>query len=157
MSNRNDWDTFQDVIEASNGVFDGSVGLKNHDSVKPFVTPQGVALQFECQGCGNPKKLIVEYPEMIALKYGVNPEIAFRGIPGVLDEPTRWEFLPAEQSWRPDRRCPGCFWFPIRIDPQEPERYLQMARRRGYINPAVEQKLSAIAAKAAQNGQAVRR
>jgi len=158
-----DYDAFQDVIEGVNGIFGQEQaaldpGLKKHDSVHAQVSKEGVVLQFSCQGCGKPTQLTIEWPEVVALKYGVNPEIALRGHSSGVNDVARWEFLPHEQSWRPHLKCGGCqFWFPIRVSPDEPERFLASARRRGMINPEGEAGIAQICARAAQAGQAVRR
>jgi len=157
MSSSN-YDTFTDVIQSFNGVFEGADGLKRHDAVKTHITPQGCALTFECQGCGTPSQLMVEYPELVSMKYGVNPAIAFRGTQFVR-EPTSWMYLPHENAWCPNQlKCRNCgFKFPLRIERGECERHLSEARSRGYINPAGEQQVSARCAQMAQQGQAVRR
>lgn len=157
------YDAFDDVISSYQGVFGDTeagldAGLKKHEAVQAKPTKQGVVLELSCQGCGRPTQMLVEWPEMVAIKYGVNPAIAFRGHPGILSNPTRWEFRPDEQLWRPDIRCSHCqFHIPLRLSPGEPERYLRDGRRAGYINQAGEQQVSQIAARAASQGQAVRR
>lgn len=154
----NKYDTFTDVIQGFNGVFEGSEGLKSHSLVKAETKNNGLALQFECQGCGAPTEMLVEYPELVAMKYGVNPMIAFHNVRGILAEPTRWEYRPDEDSWRPDLKCTICgFFFPIRIARHECERHLAMARGRNFINPQGEARVSQICAAAANGGQAVRR
>lgn len=161
--NRRDFDAFGDIINEQAGIFGNEQaglepGLSKHDAVHAKPTPQGVVLQIACQGCGRPTHMTVEWPEMVALKYGVNPVVAFRQHRGVLNDPTPWEFLPHEGSWRPDLRCRQCkFHFPVRLEPHEPERYLSAARRAGYINPSGENQISQIAAKVASQGKSVRR
>lgn len=159
----NNYDAFEDVIGSYHGVFGATepgidAGLKRYESVQAKPTAGGVVLQLSCQGCGRPTQLHVEWPEMVALKYGVNPAVAFRGHPGMLKTPTRWEFRPDEQAWRPDLECRHCgFYIPLRISPAEPERFLAAGRRAGFINPPGEHQVSQIAAMAAKQGQAVRR
>jgi hypothetical protein len=162
-SNSNDYDAFEDVIGDYNGVFGATEagldpGLKKHEDVQVKTTKHGVVFQLSCQGCGKPTQMTVEWPEMVALKYGVNPAIAFRGHSGMIQNPTRWEFRPDEQAWRPDMQCRHCqFHIPLRVSPAEPERFLAAGRRSSYINPQGEQQVAQIAAAAARQGQAVRR
>lgn len=158
-----DYDRFADVQEDVHGIFGADQpgmepGLKKHESVLAKPTREGVVLELSCQGCGKPTKMTIEWPEVVALKYGVNPVIAFRAHPGVVKFPTRWEFLPHEHSWRPEMKCRHCqFWIPLRISPDEPERFLKVGRRNGLIHPAGEKQVSQVAAAAAAQGQAVRR
>jgi hypothetical protein len=153
----NNYDTFTDVINSVNGVFEGAAGLKSHDSVKTHITQGGCALVFECQGCGAPTQLLVEYPELVAMKYGVNPAIAFRGTRFV-KQPMSWMYLPHENAWRPHHlECVKCgFKLPIRIERGECERHLSDARSRGFINPAGEKDVSQRCMEMARAGQSVR-
>ncbi len=159
----NDYDAFEDVIGSYNGVFGATeagldAGLKNHEQVQAKPTKHGVVLQLSCQGCGKPTQMLIEWPEMVAIKYGVNPAIAFRGRPGMVQNATRWEFKPGEGAWRPDLRCSHCqFHFPVRVFPSEPERFLAAGRRAGFINPQGEHLVANICAQMAAQGQAVRR
>lgn len=158
-----DFDAFGDVREEVRGIFGAEQaaiepGLKKFESVHVQPTKEGVVLQVSCQGCSRPTHIIMEWPEAVALKYGVNPEFAFHGHPRIVNFPTKWEFLPHENAWRPDMRCGKCgFHFPVRISPDEPERFLKVGRQQGFINPDGEAQVSRIAAVAAQRGQAARR
>ena len=164
MSNNN-WDPFGDVSAETLGVFGPEQaalqpGLKKLRTVHAMVKPQGVLMQFDCQVCGIPTVMEIEYPELVALKYGVNPLVAFRHHPNILQNPTRWEFSPADNGWKPDIRCGQCHANASKdlcIEPHEPEKMLVAARRRDYINPIGEQEVSAICAKISQAGKNVRR
>lgn len=155
-----DYDTFNDIRHGNAfGIFQGSEGLERHERVESNVSVKGLVLQFECQGCGTSTQMLVEYPELVAMKYGVNPAIAFRATPGLLMEPTRWEYRPHEDAWRPEAKCVSCgFNIPLRIARRECERHLATARGRNFINPQVEAQVSQICVVASQRGgQAVRR
>lgn len=158
MGNPNKYDTFTDVIQGFNGVFEGADGLKTHDAVNTHITPEGCALTFECQGCGTPTQLMVEYPELVAMKFGVNPAIAFQGT-NFVRTPSSWMYLPHEDSWCPNQmKCRNCgFRFPVRVERMECERHLAAARSRGYIRPQGEKLVSQRCAQVAQAGQSVRR
>lgn len=157
------YDNFSDVVNGTNGVFGGEQaaiknGLIDHQGVSAQVAPNAVILTFQCQVCGKPTKCHVEYPEMVALKYGVNPAIAFRQAPQLLSETTRWEYLPYEGGWNPKAKCSDCnASLDIVVESHEPERFLSAARRRGYINQAGEHQVSQICAQAAAAGHSVRR
>ena len=83
MSNNNDqaWDGFGDVIEGSGGIFNESDGLKAYDSVRHQTTPEGLLVECHCASCGRARHVTIGWPELVALKYNVSPEEAFRGTP----------------------------------------------------------------------------
>ena len=133
-------------------------GLKRHQSVPHRILQGGVELKFDCQSCGMPILLVVEYPEIVALKYGVNPAVAFRFKKVMATEPTSFEFLPHQNGWLPKTHCHACNKpVEIVVEPHEPENYLKGARRRGFINAQGEHQISQLCAQVAQGGQSVRR
>jgi hypothetical protein len=143
------YDGFGDITSSQNGIF-GMNGLeptlKKHDSIKHEIADKGLLLEFYCQGCGAPTQVMVEYPELISMRYGVNPAVALRGQQSLVEEPTNWQFVPAEQSWRPDMKCPHCsFNICIRVGAAEPDHHLANARRRGFVPAQMEQQVSALA------------
>ncbi|MDD5007591.1 MAG: hypothetical protein PHC68_04200 [Syntrophorhabdaceae bacterium] len=153
------YDGFGDIVSGHQGIFDGLGGqaLKTHDSVHSEVTKDGLVLEFYCHGCGKPRQLVVEYPELIALRYGVNPAVAFRGQTRILATPINWRFVSEENAWKPDMTCDGCaFHLFVRIAPSEPQKYLEAARQKGLLAPQYEQQLSQIASQAAQLARAGR-
>jgi len=124
------------------GIFENSA-LGEHDTVVHRVRRDGVALEFACRGCAVPKEVVLEWPEVIALKYGIDPALAFRNNTNVLSNPTHFQFKSEEGGWVPDLRCPSCdFALAVVVGPDEPERWLASARRSGAINPQSEQQLS---------------
>ena len=87
MSSSNDYDRFADVQEDVHGIFGADQpgmepGLQKLESVHAQATGDGVIMQMSCQGCGVPTHITVEWPELVAMKYGVNPVVAFRPHPG---------------------------------------------------------------------------
>ena len=154
----NKHDKFGDVILGQQGIFGAEMGgleptLQKHDSVRHVIKPEGLVLEMYCPGCGTPTTVTVEYPELIAMKYGVNPVRAFQRFPQILRSPTNWRFLDEEQAWRPDMKCPTCnFNISLRLSPGETDRHLQVARRRSFLSPQLEQQASQIAAQVAQSG-----
>lgn len=140
------FDGFGDVINNTRGIFGEE--LRDNDSVRSTTTREGVVFEFYCQGCGGAKQITAEWPEMIALKYGVNPGHAMQGI---VRQPTNWYFMSEENAWRPDMRCPVCqFGFCLRVAPHEPGRFIDDARRRRFLDPGAEAQLSARAGQMAQ-------
>jgi len=128
-----DYDQFNDIKHGSYGMFDNSA-IKAHDSVRAAVTPGGVVLEFECQGCSGGQQLTLEWPEVVALKYGVDPAFVYRGRPNIVREPMSFQPIADENAWRPVAACSKCNWhYAIRIGFEEPEQWLMRARRSNYI------------------------
>jgi hypothetical protein len=124
------------------GIFDNSA-IDEHDQVTHKIRRDGVALTFACRGCATPKELVVEWPEIIALKYGIDPALAYRNMPNIVSSPTRYEWSSEESGWMPDLQCKKCEWrLAVVIAPDEPERWLSAGRRTGVVSQASEQKIS---------------
>jgi hypothetical protein len=113
--------------------------------VKP--TENGMLIEMTCEGCGKGRQLVVaEYPELIAIKYGLQPHVAYaplmqRGIK-VLVAPVAWGYDQDHQAWFPDLKC-GCGW-PQRplIAVQEATSVLNAALSRGWLATSDEKQLS---------------
>lgn len=160
------YDAFRDVEQEQFGGSLVGAGIQEgwgaHRTVHAQPQREGLIFQFECSICGTITLLQAEWPEMVALKYGVNPTVAFRQLPNLLKEPTDWAFQKnenGEAGWRPDVKCTSCpAKLDLLIEPHEPERYLAAARRAGFINPQGEQQISQICSQiAAQAGNGGRR
>jgi len=149
-----DYDQFQDIVNAATGIFEGS-GLRAHDSVSTAVRPEGVVLEFVCQGCSRGQQVTLEWPEVIALKYGVDPAFAYRGRQDIVRSPMSFKPLSKESAWAPQETCSNDGWhYALRIFFDEPERWLQQARRAGYIGTQAEQQLSQFATQIAARARA---
>lgn len=136
------------------GIFENSA-LSEHDAVVHRVRRDGVALEFACRGCAVPKEVVLEWPEVIALKYGIDPALAFRANPNVIAHPTHFQYNAEEGGWVPDIRCPSCnFGLAVVVAPDEPERWLASARRSNAISPQAEQQLSQFVASVANAARA---
>lgn len=138
MSN---YDDFRDIVERNQGVFGDTEaslepGLRAHDGVQSRVMPEGAAFEFRCDGCGKMRRLILEYPELVALKFRLSPHVAFRGQAAQFcRSPSTWVWAPEEHAWRLKLQCSSCPWhYRLKLSPQEPEQYLARARRENYIN-----------------------
>ena len=161
----NHFDGFDDVVGGSAGIFDGSTtsiagtqgGLSSFDS--PTTTPRadGVAVGMQCRGCGKPVELVVEYPELVCVKYGISPHPvmnAFPALRGQVAAVTQWQYSAANQGWAPMQICQHCHtWLPPIFTPEEADRLLNKARRNGWINIQAEKVISNAAYEAA-NAQA---
>lgn len=148
----------ESLVQSTQGIFSGAGGhaLAHRDRVSEKVKRGGVDLMFECDGCGNPKTVHVEWPELVALKHGLDPAQALR--PEVVASVLRQEryyvqgdllpfrFDKDDQSWRPMARCDCGFHFQLRVSPTDPEKWLVRGRQSGYINPAVEKEINTVCA-----------
>jgi len=143
------YDDFADIVTTNKGVFGDSEaaldpGLKAHDGVEIGILPEGAAFEFRCTGCGKMRRLIIEYAELIALKYFISPHEAFRGpAAGWCQAPTTWRFLPGENHHGLVLRCSMCpYHYPLRLRVNEPEQFLAAARRQNLIDPRTEQAIA---------------
>jgi hypothetical protein len=144
MGDDKNFDRFHDVVIGNRGIAEGQA-LSEHEQVHSAVTPEGPVLEFTCQGCGTPIQMTLEWPEVIALKYGIDPALCWRGQQQVVGNPMPFSYSSKENAWVPLGRCGNgaCNWYyGIRIFPHEPERWLQQARRSRFIDTVVENQLS---------------
>jgi hypothetical protein len=133
-----------DITNSSLGIFE-TTALAEHEQVQTKISQDGVMLSFRCQGCGDTIDMLLEWPEVIALKYGIDPLLAWRGKQQVVESPMQFTFSKEEASWAPMGKCStsNCRWaYGIRIGTQEPERWLGQARRANYLHPQAEAQLS---------------
>ena len=149
-------DEFNDIKNSSLGIFGGGgpgmeSPLKSHDAVQHEVIREGLALEFNCPGCGLTTQLMLEWPELVAMKYGHNPALVFRGHPEFVRDPMSMVWEAGESGWRPEAACRHCgFKFCIRLSSQEPEQALRVGRQRNFINPDGERQVSALCVKSSQ-------
>lgn len=145
-------DAFSDMAGGEqNGIFGAEAaaldaGLADFDTAKTTAQPHGVTVQMRCRGCGRTKQLVVEYPELVAIKYNVPPQIAFRGQANIISSPAEWKFSHKNRAWYPNSPCSSCQHpcSPL-FTPEEAEMHLAKARRGGWINPVAEKSVSQIA------------
>jgi len=115
------------------------------------VCKHGVKYEFECPGCGLSTQILLEWPELVAIKYGHNPAVVFARAPQVVQHPMSWTYRKREQAWGPDAKCSKCnFSFCIRMSPGEPESHLKVGRRANWINQLGEQQVTQICTAARQ-------
>lgn len=153
----NNHDRFTDVVDGSAGIFDGSTtgiagtqgGLNSFDSPTTTSRQDGVAVGMQCRGCGRPVEMLVEYPELVCVRYGVSPHLVFQLYPQLrsqVREVTEWQYSQANQGWAPVQTCASCrTWVPPIFTPEEAERLLAKARRSGWLTSDGEKAMSAAA------------
>lgn len=140
--NQKKYDDFADICHGQSGLFGTDqagldAGLKQHDGCTATVAPDGLALEFRCNGCGRPRKLTLDFAELVAISHGLNPQAAFRGQAAQLcSDPTAWVWSQKEKSWALRMKCNHCtFHYPVRMGPDEPAKFLKSAYRQSFINP----------------------
>lgn len=150
----NQHDRFADVVDSSAGIFDGSTtgiagtqgGLTSFDSPTTTSRQDGVAVGMQCRGCGRPVEMLVEYPELVCIKYGISPHLVFQLYPQLrrhVQQVTEWQYSQANQGWAPMQPCASCrTWVPPIFTQEEGERLLAKARRSGWITSAGEKEMS---------------
>lgn len=161
MSNTG-YDDFDGLMD-NTGIFGSDTAsmdnaLTEFDAIRTQPTPQGIQVDMTCRqskltqakGCGMPIRLLIEYPEAVAVKYNVQPHLVFGQMGGVLSKPVEWRYSDDMGAFFPLEKCRcGALCAP-HFTPAEAEAHLRVARERGWIDPASEQQLSKIAAQAAQ-------
>lgn len=157
MSNRErfGWD---DVVEGQRGIFGGAEAsvtgrgaMDDWISARTQPTPEGLVIRLMCESCGTPREVTPEYAELIAIKYGLQPHVAFNG-QGVLKHPTLWGFDQNHRAWFPDAKCPcGMALRPL-ITVAEAGKALDVAVNSGWIPLKFVQDLSRFCAQMQQRG-----
>lgn len=143
-------DDFSDIIQKNRGMFGGEHAtlddaLGTLDNVQEAVRSDGVAFELTCHGCKRPQQYTLGYPEVIALKFRIDPSIAFtrpsptlKSPQQVCPNPSVWAPVPQKGELLCQDKCP-CGWkLRIALDFNEPEKYLRKARQRGYLQPQME-------------------
>lgn len=141
---------FADLYEQTGIFHEHNAGLmptlSQHDGVSHKIQPEGCKTIFNCPSCGVPIEITLEWPEIVAMKYGVNPyqvygQGQYSGL--ISGQPISWKFVAGEQAWTPEMKCAQCSWASgLRVKQPELEPWLAEGRRRGYINPAAEKDVS---------------
>lgn len=160
MSDDREHDRFADIINKNAGIFGNDGAAMDHalgafDSAPTRAVEDGVSVHMSCRGCGKPADLKIEYPEIIAVKYNVPPQLAFpqgqAAAPGqrptvVIKRPTDWAYSPENRAWWPKIPCQRCgtVLAPM-FTPDEAETHLRVARRSQWIDGNGEAYLSQIA------------
>jgi len=162
MSNDN-YDGFADIINGNSGIFGTDVssmenGLTAFDSAKTIPKPQGVFVEMHCRQCGNPVRITVEWGEIVAIRYNVAPQLAYRGTRGFVNDVTDWGFSAEQQAWIPKNTCQRCTSICAPgFKPEEAEQHLAVGRRNRWFSPQWEQQAATRCSQMVQQAQSVSR
>lgn len=144
---------FEDIVDQEQGIFsDGSAGISTESAMtqfskaKPEPNPEGIVYEVMCENCG-PRKIVVEWPELVAIRNGISPHVAYQGQSVLRGPPTVWGFDQGTQRWFPDIRCGQCRWqFRMMVSMGEVDQGIRFATGKGWIQPAHVQQLSSLCA-----------
>jgi len=133
-------DLFQDMLGEGKGIFaEGAAALDDafgkHRQVKCAPSRDGVTASFTCDQCGKGRELVVEWPELIAIKYNVPPERVLHGL-NLVQELTPWLFNTVTQGWQPEARCSCSNTNAPSFTGHEADQFLTWARGRGALRDA---------------------
>jgi hypothetical protein len=154
-----EYDRFGDVIQASEGIFAGGMGaiddgLKKFDSASHQVRQDGVLVEMQCRGCGRPKHMLVEWPEIVAIRCNVSPHVAYGQQPQLQRFASAWRpaLAQSEPSWVPEGAA--CNWCQQLVQPvftvAECYRLILKAKESQAISEQDEMQLGNICMSAAQ-------
>jgi hypothetical protein len=139
----------ENIINGQKGIFgDDCAGLCGDSAMTAFssaprvTTPQGVIYDVVCEnGDSGLTKILVEWPEIIAMKVNISPHLAFQGQQGYPQ--TQWGFDSKEQAWYPDVRCSRCNWpFRLMVSPGEIESNLRAGVSKGFLSDQDVQRIA---------------
>jgi len=152
---------FEDVsddVDAQQGIFaDGTASLSKlsamsqQSAIRPALRPEGLIYNLSCPRCGVFRPMVLEWPELVAVRHSISPHFAYQG-QQVLQQPTPWVYDAREHGFYPDGaqdqqgmpcNCGGRIKLVITI--QEIDRRIQDAVGAGVLAPADVQRYSAIA------------
>lgn len=154
-------DDFEDIIDGDYGMFSQGIagvcgsGVGELESASVKQVPDGVIVKAKCGNCCAEIQVGFEYPNFIAIKYNVQPQIVFQGKVDTRGNPvirnmTAWGYEDPH-GWFPAIRCPKCSKNPqVFFTPEEAERYLRYARTRGWLPQQYEEALAHHAAATAK-------
>lgn len=148
---------FDDILDSQKGIFGSDCAglcgsaMDAFSEAKGTPDPQGMMYEVVCENCGN-RKIIVEWPEMVAIKHSISPHIAFQQFPNVVRNATAWGFDQNNQCWFPDIRCSSCNWqFRMLVHPGEVERGLRFAVSKGWLSEQAYSQIANVCARVKQS------
>ena len=112
----------------------GGAGADNHEKATARPTAQGVVIALNCDNCGSPNRLTIEWPEAIVISTGNLPQ--------------GWKI---DQGYiRPDVGCANCRRLVTPgVTPDEAQRWVKAGISARFVNP---QQAQAIVQQATRGG-----
>lgn len=132
MAKRDEFD------HAQFGIFAGSEGLNNVDTMDVEQSADFYSMSRTCEGCGERRECQIEWAELYCLQFGIDPAEVGRAIgrPDVFD--TSWQYSPQHKCFHPNYRdnCNGNPLVMFNITPVLAEAALKAAGRNGIMSDA---------------------
>lgn len=159
MSQQHEDDDFDELERATDkigGIFAGDA-VEKFDRPQTKVKKDGYYISHHCVHCHRFRNLLISYPELVGLKYGIEPHFFASKLPlfklPIPPDVTPWHFDAASGRWYPHNQCVNCGKVTkIAITQREAGGILDNASAQGYINP---QSLQVYSNAAAQIGAQV--
>ena len=131
---------------AAYGIFAGSEGLNNVDTMDVEQAADYYSMSRTCEGCGERRECQVDWAELYCLQFGLDPAEVGRsyGRPDLLD--TSWQYSAQHKCFHPNYHD-GCNGQPLvmfNITPKMAEDVLKAAGRNGIISDAQINLINAI-------------
>jgi len=142
-------DAFNDIRAKTEGIFAGSLGLADGQQdlkqIPHQIVKNGVAIDYRCQQCGVPHRIEVTWPEIIAIRCQISPQIAYGRTQNLQAFADPWDQM-RDGTWIPHGfRCSKCGSQSFMgLVPKECARWIAKGRQNGWISPKVEQQLGTI-------------
>ncbi len=147
------FDKFGDVIQQSeqtSSLAGGAMGdgLGSFDKAPYQLRPDGVLVEMQCRGCGRPKHMTVEWPEIVAIRCNVSPHVPYRQVPQLSRYASVWRpaRAQAEAAWVPEGS--NCNWCQTPVQPifsvSECYRLIAKAKEQGALSEQDEVQLGNI-------------
>lgn len=138
----------QDEFDPANfGIFAGSEGLANVNTMEVEQTPDGYEMTRPCEGCGELRKCVIDWAEMYCLQYAVDPARVGARINRQDIFSTQWLYSPQHKCFHPNFRC-NCMGNPVvlfNMTPVAAEAALRAAARNGILSDAQQNLIRHIA------------
>ena len=157
------WD---DVLNSQQGIFgndaptiNGGSAMTEFATARTTPTEQGLVVEMMCESDGRMRSMTIEYPELVAIKYGIQPQAAYghivaqgKSVPFLTGQLTALGYDQKAKRWFPDGRC-SC-GAPLRplISVAEAEGALRAAQAAPWIPVQTVNELSNHCARMAQRG-----
>lgn len=120
-------DYFDDVRSELGGILE-SKGLDDYDNIDTSVKQPGVETRLNCWGCGRPRVVLLEWPELIAvasLQQGSAPVL-----------PAGWRYSPNNQTAYVGFNCGHCGQaegISVHTTPEEARQHVQRGLNAGFV------------------------
>lgn len=141
MSDKNHFDDMGD-LDGQQGIFGGADAVTGRSAIddvtrgaRTQAQQDGYHIHHQCEGCGRHRDTIVEYPELIAVKYRVSPHLAYQGIrvPMMSGPLMQWGYDSQRDAWFPGQSCACNYGAKLLVTVSEATSVIDKALQRGWL------------------------